>query len=76
MKCVICHGENINEKEVLEEIKIRNDIIFVPIKIPVCASCGERYYNRRTVKMLEEIEQKSIKNLLKLKEIGKVLLYT
>ena len=73
MKCVICHGEDIQTKELSEEIKSGNNIIVVPIKAPTCMSCGERYYDRRTMKMLEDVEDKVSKNSLKLKEIGKIL---
>ena len=32
MKCVICHSEDILEKNVMEEFKHGNDIIAVPLK--------------------------------------------
>ncbi len=75
MKCIICHGEEIKVKEVKEDFKIEEDIICVPIKIPVCENCGERYYDRRTIKCLEEIEKKLKRKELNLKEIGKVLMF-
>lgn len=74
MKCIICHSEVITEKEVMEEIKIKNDIIFVPIKTLVCNNCGERYYSRNTMKLLEETEKRIMDNGIHLKEVGKVLL--
>jgi len=76
MKCVICKGEDIKEKEVEEEIRIGNDIVLVLVKIMVCSSCGERYYDRRTMKMLEEIEAKIEKEHVGLETVGKVLKVT
>jgi YgiT-type zinc finger domain-containing protein len=73
MKCVICQGEEIEVRELMEEVKIENNIIFVPVSIPVCKNCGERYYDRQTMLFLEEIEEKVKNKEIELKEIGKVL---
>jgi len=73
MRCVICEGREIEEKEVEEEIKIGNDIVLVPVKVKVCMSCGERYHDRETMRMLEEVEDKIEKKQLKFELIGKVL---
>jgi len=73
MKCVICGGENIKEKEVEEEIRVGNDIVLVPVRVMVCMSCSERYYDRRTMKMLEEVEDKIEKKRVEVEPIGKVL---
>ncbi len=73
MRCVICGGRDIKDKEVEEEIKVGNDIIIVPVKVKVCMSCGERYYDRETMKMLEEVEEKIEKKQLKVELMGKVL---
>ncbi len=73
MKCVICSGEDVKEKEVEEEIRVGNDIVLVPVKVMVCMSCGERYYDRRTMKRLEEVEDKIEKKRLEVEPIGKVL---
>ena len=75
MKCVICHGEDIQKKAVNEEIQFNNNVIHVPITIPVCINCGERYYDRRTMKYLEEVEDKVKNKQAELKEVGKVLEY-
>jgi len=75
MNCIICNGNNIVEKEVFEEIKNGYDIIFIPLKVLTCNSCGERYYDRRTMKMIENIEEQNLSNINNLKEIGKVLMY-
>ena len=73
MKCVICNSSDIVEKEVDEELKIGNNIVLIPILTKVCRSCGERYYNRETMKLLEKVEEKLEKNIMYLEVIGKVL---
>jgi len=75
MKCVICHGDEIKVTDVKEEFVVGNDIVYVPIKVPVCKNCGERYYDRRTMRFLEEIEGKLDKKQGELREVGKVLMY-
>ena len=73
MRCLICHGEDVQTKQVREEIKVDKNIICIPIQTPVCHTCGERYYNRRTVRYLEEMERKLQSSTVHLQEIGKVL---
>lgn len=75
MKCVICHGDDITVTEVREEIPLDNDIVYLTVKIPLCRTCGERYYDRRTIQFLEEFEEKLKRKQIKLKEVGKVLQY-
>lgn len=75
MKCVICHGEVIKVMDVKEEVVVGNDVVYIPIKVPVCKTCGERYYDRRTMQFLEEVEGKLNKTQAGLKEVGKVLMY-
>lgn len=75
MKCVICHGDEIKVTDVKEEFAVGNDIVYIPIKVPICKTCGERYYDRRTVQFLEGVEEKLVKIKTDLKEIGKVLMY-
>lgn len=75
MKCVICHGDEIKFTDVKEEFAVGSDIVFIPIKVPVCKTCGERYYDRRTMQVLEEIEEKLTMGRTELKEVGKVLMY-
>jgi YgiT-type zinc finger domain-containing protein len=75
MKCVICHGDEIKVTDVKEEFTVGNDIVYIPIKVPICKTCGERYYDRRTVQFLEEVEEKLVKIKTDLKEVGKVLMY-
>ncbi len=54
-----CGGQDIKDKEVEEEIKVGNDIVIVPVKVKVCMGCGERYYDRGTMRMLEVVEEKN-----------------
>ncbi len=75
MKCIICKGDNICKSRVKEELKIGEDIIYIPIEIPVCSSCGERYYDRRTIQYLENEEEKIKEKKVNLHEVGKVLEY-
>ncbi len=73
MRCVICGGLDIKDKEVEEEIKVGNDIVIVPVNVKVCMGCGERYYDRETMKMLEVVEEKIEKKQLKFELLGNVL---
>lgn len=73
MKCVICSSQDIERKYVDEEIRVKNDVVMVNINTLVCASCGERYYDRHTMKTLEEIKEKLIRRTIKLDVIGSVL---
>ena len=75
MKCVVCHGDNIQVSPVQEELKVGNDVVYVPIRVLVCRTCGERYYDRRTMQFLEETEEKLREGKVELQEIDKVLLY-
>ena len=75
MKCIICKGDNISKSMVKEELKIGDDIIYIPIEIPICFSCGERYYDRRTMQYLEKEEKKLKEKKVNLHEVGKVLEY-
>ena len=73
MKCLICHSDNIEIRNVKEEISIGNDIIFVPVEVNLCLSCGERYYDKHTLQYLENTEKKLQSSELNLNPVGKVL---
>ncbi|WCL50639.1 YgiT-type zinc finger protein [Leptospira sp. GIMC2001] len=75
MKCIVCHSQSIEPKDIMEEIHSGNDIIYVKLNIPVCSSCGERYYDRKTMKHLEEVQKTVFNGTSNLSEIGKVLVY-
>jgi YgiT-type zinc finger domain-containing protein len=73
MKCVICKSPDVVEKKVEEEIRVNSDIVLYPIKIKVCNNCGERYYDREAMALLEEAKDKLKKKKLGLQVVGKVL---
>ena len=73
MKCIVCHGEDVEMADQKEEVAVGSDIVYVPIRVPVCRTCGERYYDRRTVRYLEQVEEKVKAGEARLQEIGKIL---
>jgi len=73
MKCVVCKGPDIELNTVDEQIKAGRDIILVPMNILVCSNCGERYYDRKTMKKIEEIRAKLKNQELDVEEVGKVM---
>jgi YgiT-type zinc finger domain-containing protein len=73
MKCLVCHGADIPVTEVKEELRVEKNIVYVPIRIPVCKTCGERYYDRRTIRFLEKVDQRLKEGNVILQEVGKVL---
>ena len=73
MRYLICHGDDIQTEKVREEIKVDKNIVYISIQTPVCHTCGERYYDRRTVRYLEEMEHKIPLSQIRLQEVGKVL---
>ncbi len=58
MKCVVCNSSNVEMKVVEEEIRSDKDILLVPLEVLVCLGCGERYYDRETMKKIEEMRLK------------------
>ena len=73
MKCIICHSEDVVLSKVYENIQIDKDIVRVPVEVLVCQNCGERYYDRKTLKYLEDLEFEIRKEKAPLKEVGKIL---
>jgi len=73
MKCVICNSQDITRRKVEEEIRKNSDVILVPVEVLVCEGCGERYYDRRTMKRLEDIEQSIKEKRASLQKVGRVL---
>ena len=73
MKCVVCNSSNAEMKAVEEEIRSEKDILLIPLEVLVCLSCGERYYDRKTMKKIEEMRSRLKKHDLKVEEVGKVL---
>ena len=73
MKCVICKSSDIQNKMIEEEIKSGKDIILVPLNVLVCMNCGERYYDRNTMRKIEDVRSRLKQKNLEVEEVGKVL---
>ena len=73
MKCIVCKGSDIEPKAVDEQIRAGRDIILVPMNILVCSNCGERYYDRKAMRTIEEIRTKLKNQELDVEEVGKVM---
>lgn len=74
MRCVICKGSETQMKMVEEEVKSGRDIVLIPMEVLVCTSCGERYYDRKTMQKIENLREKLRRHDLEVEEVGKVLL--
>jgi YgiT-type zinc finger domain-containing protein len=59
-------------KKVDEDIRVGRDIILVSMEVLVCNSCGERYYDRATMKKIEEYRTNLKNTNLNMEEVGKV----
>lgn len=73
MKCVVCKSSDIEMKMVEEEVRSEKDIVLIPLEVLVCQNCGERYYDKKTMKKLEGIKTKLREHNLELEEVGRVL---
>ena len=73
MKCIICHSTDITVRLVNEQLSRGEDLILVPVEVLVCNNCGERYYDRRAMKRLEEIEDAVNADQVSLERVGEVL---
>ena len=73
MKCVICKSSDIQMKTIEEEIKSGKDIVLISLEVLVCQSCGERYYDRKTMRKMEVVRSRLRKHDLKVEEVGRVL---
>ncbi len=72
MKCVICKSSDIQMKIVEEEIKAGRDIVLIPMEVSVCLNCGERYYDRKAMRKIEELRDRLKRHDLEVEEVGKV----
>jgi YgiT-type zinc finger domain-containing protein len=73
MKCVVCHSSDIATRRVDEQVARGEDVVLVPMDVLVCNNCGERYYDRRTMHRLEEIEDAIGTGRAPLERVGEVL---
>ena len=73
MKCVICKGSDIELKIVDEQIRTGKDIVLLPMNILVCSTCGERYYDRKSMKKIEQVRSKLKNQNLEVKQVGKIM---
>jgi YgiT-type zinc finger domain-containing protein len=70
MQCVICHGMEIETKQVNEEVQIEHDVVFIPVELLVCKTCGERYYDRNTKRYLEKVTEEVRNGSVPLRNVG------
>ena len=73
MKCIVCKSSDIQNKRVEEEIKSGTDIVLVALDVLVCMNCGERYYDRNTMRKIEDVRSRLKQKDLEVEEVGKVL---
>jgi len=73
MKCIICHSTDISVRRVNEQLSRGEDMILIPVEVLACNNCGERYYDRRTMQRLEEIEDAVNAGRVSLERVGEVL---
>jgi len=73
MRCVICYSPNIERKIVNEEIWVGDDVALIPLNVLVCDNCGERYYDRKATRQLEETEKALKDKRLRVETAGRVL---
>ena len=73
MKCIICHSTDISVRRVNEQLSRGEDMILIPVEVLTCNNCGERYYDRRTMQRLEEIEDAVNAGRVSLERVGEVL---
>ncbi len=72
MKCVICNSPHIEMKTVEEEIRWGTNILLVPMDVLLCLNCGERYYDKKAMKKIEETRSRLQNRVLEMEEVGKV----
>ena len=63
----------ISLRRVNEQLSRGQDVILVPVDVLVCHNCGERYYDRRTMQKLEEIEDAVNAGHVSLERVGEVM---
>lgn len=56
-----------------EEIRVGMDIVLMMLEVLVCMNCGERYYDRGSIRKIENIRSRLKQKDLEVEEVGKVL---
>lgn len=56
--CTNCGGRHLTEKTVEQTVRGGNNMASVPVSALVCLDCGERLYDAKTVKRLEEVKRR------------------
>jgi YgiT-type zinc finger domain-containing protein len=72
MRCVVCKSTDIEKKMIDEEIKVGKNIVLVSMEVLVCNNCGERYYDKSTMRKIEEFRSKLKEAKLNMEEVGKI----
>lgn len=72
MRCVVCKSTDIEKKMIDEEIKVDKNIVLVSMEVLVCNNCGERYYDKSTMRKIEEFRSKLKEAKLNMEEVGKI----
>ena len=75
MNCIVCHGQEIQTKAVTETFRSGEDFVTVDVSAQVCGTCGERYYDRNTIRFLETAQQELAAGGKNFSVVGKVLHY-
>lgn len=73
MKCLVCHGQDVELERVEEHIQVGEDLVRVPIETLVCQTCGERYYDRQMMSYLERVERQVKAGEGRLREVGRLM---
>jgi YgiT-type zinc finger domain-containing protein len=73
MKSLICSSPDVEQKNVNEEIWVGEDVALIPLRVLVCNNCGERYYDRKAMRQLEEAEKALKDKRLRVETTGRVL---
>jgi len=48
------------------------NILLVPMELLVCSNCGERYYDKKAMRKIEETRSKLQRRDFKVEEVGKI----
>jgi len=72
MKCVMCRTGELERTPVEEEVRVGNDVLLTPIEALVRDGCGERYYDRATMKYLERVVEEAVERRDTFRPVGQV----